>query len=363
MSLSASDIKSQALALGFDRCGIAPVGPFPELAFFEEWLRRGYAGTMTYLGRSAKKRREIRSADPAAQSVIVTATVYNSDRPHAIEQEDPLRAVISRYAWGDDYHVIVRQRLDALLEWMRVVHPEPFDARTYVDTGPVQERVYAQYAGLGWIGKNTCLINPEVGSWIFLGSLICSLPLEADGPGIDQCGECEACLSACPTGALVAPRVLDATRCISYLTIEQKKAIPEPMRPALRNLVYGCDICQDVCPWNQRAEVTDAPEWAPRAELDSVETLTLWRMTDRELEQLLEGTPMTRAGVARLRRNLANALGNAADVLPADALDGDADAHRPTLADPVVSESLAWAREQLVRASEGKRLMPSSYTG
>lgn len=354
MSLSTPDLKAQALALGFDRCGIAPVGPFPELAFLDEWLRRGYAGTMSYLGRSAKKRRDVRSADPAAQSVIVTATVYNSDRPLALEQDDPLRAVVSRYAWGDDYHVIVRQRLDALLEWMRVVHPEPFDARTYVDTGPIQERVYGQYAGLGWIGKNTCLINPEVGSWIFLGSLICSLPLETDSPGFDQCGECDACLSACPTGALVAPRVLDATRCISYLTIEQKKAIPEPLRPALRNLVYGCDICQDVCPWNSRAEVNDAPEWAPRPALDGVEALTLWRMSDRELEALLEGTPMTRAGVARLRRNLANALGNAAAVLPPDALDDEAGPDRPTLADPVVAESLAWARQQLTGAAVGE---------
>ena len=145
---------------------------------------------MSYLGRSASKRREVRAAEPTAQSVIVTATVYNTDRPHAIDATDPRRAVISRYAWGDDYHVIVRQRLDALAEWMRVEHGEPFEARAYVDTGPMQERVYAQYAGLGWIGKNSCLINPELGSWLFLGCLITSLPLEADAPGFDQCGEC-----------------------------------------------------------------------------------------------------------------------------------------------------------------------------
>jgi epoxyqueuosine reductase len=353
MALTSADIKAHALELGFDRCGIAPVGPFPELAFLDDWLRRGYAGTMSWIGRSARRRREVRSAEPSARSVIVTATVYNSDQPLASERDDPLRAIVSRYAWGDDYHVIVRQRLDALLEWMRALHPEPFEARAYVDTGPVQERVYAQYGGLGWIGKNTCLIDPELGSWIFLGSLICSLPLDPDGPGLDQCGECEACLTACPTGALVEPRVLDATRCISYLTIEQKKAIPEALRPAVGNLVYGCDICQDVCPWNQRAPVSDAPEWAPRAGLDAPPLLQLWRMTDRELGSLLEGTPMTRAGVARLRRNLATALGNAADHLPPGALDGSAgDAERPSLADPAVVETVTWARRRLAERHE-----------
>lgn len=353
MALSSDAIKAHALELGFDRCGIAPAAPFPELAFLEEWLRRGYAGTMSWMGRSARRRRDVREVEPSARSVIVTATVYNTDRPLAVEQDDPLRAVISRYAWGDDYHVIVRQRLDALLEWMRTVHPEPFEARAYVDTGPVQERVYAQYGGLGWIGKNTCLIDPELGSWVFLGSIICSLPLEPDQPVLDQCGDCEACLTACPTGAIVEPRVVDATRCISYLTIEQKKAIPEPLRPAVGNRVYGCDICQDVCPWNRRAASSDAPEWQPRPELDAPLLLELWRKSDRELDALLEGTPMTRAGAVRLRRNLATALGNAAGHLPPGALDADArDPDRPSLADPAVAETLAWARRRLAEHGE-----------
>jgi epoxyqueuosine reductase len=352
--LTSSDIKSHALSLGFDRCGIAPVGPFPELAFLDEWLRRGYAGTMSYMGRSARKRREVRAAEPTAQSVIATATLYNTNRPHAMDADDPRRAVVSRYAWGDDYHVIVRQRLDALLEWMRAEHREPFDARAYVDTGPIQERVYAQYAGIGWIGKNSCLISPEIGSWLFLGCLITSLPLEHDAPETDQCGECSACLAVCPTQAIAAPGVIDATRCISYLTIELRKAPPEALRPAMGALVYGCDICQDVCPWNRSAAVSEAPEWAPRPGLDAVDLETLWAMNDAELERLMEGTPMTRAGVARLRRNVAIAIGNAARRVPASALDDDQDrAGRPSLDDPAVAECVAWARARLAGTDGG----------
>ena len=345
--LSEASIKSHALDLGFDRCGIAPVGPFPELAFLEQWLRRGYAGTMSYMGRSAKKRREVRAAEPSAQSVIVTATVYNSDRPHAIDARDPARAIVSRYAWGDDYHVIVRQRLDALLEWMRVESDVPFEARAYVDTGPIQERVYAQYAGLGWIGKNSCLINPEIGSWLFLGCLITSLPLEADSAGLDQCGECTACLTACPTGAIIAPATVDATRCISYLTIEHRKAPPEPLRAAMGAHVYGCDICQDVCPWNRRAHASAAPEWEPRDDLDYAYLLVLWRKSDDDLQTLLEGSPMERTGVVKLRRNLAVALGNAVGCLSADAIDGDDDPARPTIRIPIVASHVVWARQQL----------------
>ena len=351
--VSSSSVKAHALALGFDRCGIAPVGPFPELAFLDEWLRRGYSGTMSYLGRSASKRRDVRAAEPTARSVIVTATVYNVDRPHAADVDDPRRAVISRYAWGDDYHVLVRQRLDALAEWMRLEHDAPFDARAYVDTGPIQERVYAQYAGLGWIGKNSCVINPELGSWLFLGCLITSLPLEPDAAGFDQCGECTACISACPTSAIIAPGTLDATRCISYLTIELRKAPPAALRPLMGALVCGCDICQDVCPWNRRAAVSDAPEWAPRAGLADAELLTLWRSSDDELARLIEGTPMTRAGVVRLRRNLAIAIGNAAGLVSAGALDADDDPRRPSLADPHVAECVEWARRRLAGTDDG----------
>ena len=348
--ITPASLKAHAVSLGFDRCGIAPVGPFPELAFLDQWLRRGYAGTMSWMARSAKKRREVRAAEPSAHSVIVTATVYNTDRRHTIDPGDPRRAVVSRYAWGDDYHVLVRQRLDALVEWMRLQGDAPFEARVYVDTGPVQERVYAQYGGLGWIGKNTCLIDPELGSWLFLGSVITSLRLPPDERGYDQCGECTACLSACPTGALVAPGVLDATRCISYLTIEQRKAPPEALRPAIGTLVYGCDVCQDVCPWNQRAAISEAPEWTPYAALDEPPLDVLWRMSDDELEALIAPTPMTRAGVVRLRRNLAVAIGNAGDALPPDLLDRADPVVCPSLADTAVAECVEWARRRRASA-------------
>ncbi len=197
--LTASAIKARARELGFDLCGIAPAASHPELGFFREWLDRGYAAEMGYLARSADKRADVRAVLPSARTVIVTATIYNTDRPYSTECADSGRAHVARYAWGDDYHDVLQGRLDALLAWMRIASPDPFEARAYVDTGPVQERVYAQYAGIGWIGKNTCVINPERGSWIFLSEIICSLPLEADEPAFDQCGTCTLCIDACPT--------------------------------------------------------------------------------------------------------------------------------------------------------------------
>src|SRR5437762_3266985 len=185
VQMTASDIKQYARSLGFDACGIAPAAAHPELAFFREWLSRGYAGEMAYLHRSAEQRADVRNVVPTARTVIVTATVYHTDRPYSIEGADAGRAQIARYAWGDDYHDVVGARLEQLLAWMRTESAERFDARVYVDTGPVQERVYAQHAGIGWIGKNTCVISPTLGSWIFLGVVICSLPLEVDPPAFD----------------------------------------------------------------------------------------------------------------------------------------------------------------------------------
>ena len=271
----------------------------------------GYGGTMTYLHRSAAKRADVRRVVPSAQTVIVTGTLYNTARPYSTEIGDPARAQIARYAWGDDYHDVIGERMETLLAWMRDESPEPFEARAYVDTGPVQERVYAQHAGLGWIGKNTCVINPEIGSWIFLAAIICSLPLEVDPPALDQCGTCTLCIEACPTGAIVAPGVLDATRCISYLTIELRADIPEEHRAHVGSHVYGCDICQEVCPWNAAAPRSADPAWQPRPAWDGVDLLTLAQRKDDELSDALRGSPMTRTKVQGLRRNVAVALENA----------------------------------------------------
>jgi epoxyqueuosine reductase len=308
--LTSAAIKAAARQLGFDACGIAPAADHPELRFLRDWLDRGYGGTMTYLHRSARRRADVRQVVPSARSVIVTATVYNTDRPYSLDVADPGVAQISRYAWGDDYHDVVGARLDALLAWMRERSPDPFDARAYVDTGPVQERVYAQYAGLGWIGKNTCLISPELGSWIFLGEIICSLPLDADAPSLDQCGTCTLCLEACPTHAIVEPGVLDATRCISYLTIEYRGEIAADLRPGIGSRVYGCDVCQDVCPWNAVAPRSHEPAWQPRRQWDQPALADLAAADEDELNAALGGSPMRRAKAQGLRRNVAIALAN-----------------------------------------------------
>ena len=232
---------------------------------------------------------------------------------------------------------------------MRAQPGPAFDARAYVDTGPVQERVYALHAGLGWIGKNTCLINPSLGSWLFLGVLITTLPLDPDAPGTDQCGTCQLCLQSCPTGALVEPHVLDARLCISYLTIEKRGSIDAALRGDIGTNVYGCDICQDVCPYNSRPVATTVEAFKPREGLQQPSLARLWRQTDAELEALVAGTAMTRAPVASLRRNIAIAIGNASGRLDAAALaDADVpDPDRPSLQDAGVREAVQWARAQL----------------
>jgi epoxyqueuosine reductase len=345
--LTPASIKAKARAVGFDLCGIAPANTFPELAFLREWLDRGYAGEMAYMARTADRRADVRAILPAARSVIVTATVYNTDRPYSVERTAGDEAVISRYAWGEDYHDVLTARLESLVAWMRGESRVPFEARCYVDTGPVQERVYAQYAGLGWVGKNTCLINAELGSWLFLSEIICTLALEPDTEGLEQCGSCTRCLDACPTGALVEPGVLDATRCVSYLTIELRSGIAETLRHAIGRHVYGCDICQDVCPYNQRAPQSVDRSWQARAPLDGPRLVDLWRRSDDELRALTKGSPMRRAKVTGLRRNLAVAIGNSGDHAACAALAEEAGADRPSVDDAMVGDHVQWALKSI----------------
>jgi epoxyqueuosine reductase len=343
MSINASDIKREAAACGFDLCGITGAAAFPELRYLREWLDRGFAGEMAYMHRTADRRADVRLVLPSARSVVALGTIYNVARPYSTENADPTHAAIARYAWGDDYHVVIQERLDRLTAWMAESAGEGFEARAYVDTGPVQERVYAHHAGLGWIGKNTCVINPEQGSWIFLSVVICNLALEIDPPAVDQCGTCMLCIQACPTDALV-PYGLDSNRCLSYLTIELKGAIPERHRDAIGGHAYGCDICQEVCPWNQAPGHSANTAWLPRAGLDAPRLLDVWRRTDDELRALLKGSAMKRTGVRRLRRNLAVAIGNSGDPAAAAAL---RDSREETCADPLVTEHVAWAVEKL----------------
>lgn len=340
--LTADAIKAKARELGFDACGVAAADLFEGLGHLDGWIARGYGGEMAYMSRTADRRGDIRRVLPSARSVIVTATVYHTDRPYSTEVTDRTQALISRYAWGDDYHEVVGGRLESLLAWMRGVHGAPFDARAYVDTGPIQERAWAERAGIGWIGKNTCVIDPQRGSWLFLGEIVTSLAVEADAPALDRCGTCTLCIEACPTQAIVEPWTLDARRCLSYSTIEVKGAIPLDQRAVHGQHVYGCDICQEVCPWNHQPAVSTDPRWQPRPELDRPQLVDLWNRSDASLSESLATSAMSRAKVRGLRRNLAVAMGNAG--LDPDGHPG-ADA-APSLLDPMVAEHVRWAHGQ-----------------
>src|ERR1700730_12771736 len=265
-------IVEQAKALGFDRCGVVRAEKFPELDRNSAWLAGGYAGEMKYL--ADPRRSDPQSAMPGIRSVIVCLLNYNTELPLSTDTsaqpgDGGPRGWISRYAWGDDYRELVRARLSRLVDLLRGHLSEPFEARAYVDTGPVQERVLAKYAGLGWLGKNTLLLNETLGSFFFLRVILTTLNLEPtlaakELPAPDLCGNCRQCLDACPTQAFVEPYVLDAQKCISYLTIELRQNIPEEFREPMGRHVFGCDICQDVCPWNQRAPITTLKEFQPR---------------------------------------------------------------------------------------------------
>jgi epoxyqueuosine reductase len=308
MPLTASEVKALARDCGFALCGIARAEAFPELAGLHEWLARGFHGEMAYLARSADKRCDPRRVLPSARSVIALGTLYNTDRPYSTEVADAGLALISRYAWGEDYHEVIGRRMRRLIAAMGERHGAAFEAKPYVDTGPVQERAFAQRAGLGWVGKNGCLIDPDQGSWFFLSVILCDLPLETDEPAFDRCGTCTLCLDACPTQALVSPGVLDARRCLSYLTIELKGDVPAAFHAAFGSHVYGCDICQDVCPFNQTAPVSADPAWQPRPAFDLVRLADLARMSDEALRAALRHSPVKRTGVGRLRRNVSLAL-------------------------------------------------------
>jgi epoxyqueuosine reductase len=339
-------VASAAREAGFELSGVAPVDRFPELDYFPAWVASGYGGEMEYLkarGESGElKRASLSEVAPWARSVIVCGLNYNTDQPKSTGPAAATHGWISRYAWTiEDYHDSVLRRL-RILESRLKQHAPEMESRCYVDTGPLVERVWARYAGIGWQGKNTCIISQQIGSWIFLGVILTSLELEADLPARDRCGTCTRCLDACPTNAFLAPYQLDATRCISYLTIEKRGDIPEEFREGIGRHVFGCDICQDVCPWNRRAPYTKAAEFGPRKGLVNPALEWLAGMNQDDFRERFRRSPIKRAKFAGLRRNVAIAMGNSGEprLLPTlEKLAADPD--------PTVARHARWAIRKL----------------
>ncbi len=301
MATLTDDIKREALRLGFDKIGVTPAAALGEEANrLREWLAQGYHGTMSWMERTGEKRSDPRAVYPDARSVVCVAMNYYTALRYS---DEPGTGRISRYAWGEDYHRILTARLEELLASIKRLSPGA-DGRVYVDTGPLMEKVLAQRAGLGWEGKHTNLITREVGSWVFLGEILLNLELEYDAPATDHCGSCTRCIEACPTDAIVAPYVLDSSKCISYLTIEHRGEIDPKLGAEFDSWIFGCDICQDVCPWNQRFSKESAiPEFRPlpgnlAPRLDEIRALS-----EKEFRARYRSSPVKRAKHAGMVRN------------------------------------------------------------
>jgi epoxyqueuosine reductase len=332
-------VRDECLAAGFDLVAFASAEDFERWPFYARWLEEGYAGSMGYLLQRRDQRRGPRELLPECQSVICLAQNYFCGPAAAPGR---MQGWISRYAWGEDYHTDIKGRLLRLAERLCALGGPGTVARSFVDTGPVLEREAAMRAGLGFIGKNTCLINQRMGSWLFLSEILTSLELEPDAPATQHCGRCTRCLDACPTRAFVGPYLLDATRCISYLTIELRGPIPRELRPLMGTHVFGCDICQDVCPWNRFARPSGRPEHWPREGLQAPELAALMRLDAEGYRRLFKNSPVKRTKRAGLRRNVAVALGNT----------GAAEAVAPLLEalgdpEPLVRSHVAWALGRL----------------
>jgi epoxyqueuosine reductase len=369
-------IRQSARDAGFELCGIAPVCDFDELQVFPAWIAGGKHGEMKYMesrdDAGDLKRASLRRIAPWARSVIVCAINYNTSYPYSTEMQDTSRGWISRYAWArEDYHDAVLRRLRNVEDELRrllgsnergSLANESLQLRSYVDTGPLVERVYAKYAGIGWIGKNTCIINQKLGSWLFLGVILTSLEvkkpevetndsaqneLAAELPAPDRCGTCTRCIAACPTQAITAPGVLDARLCISYLTIEKRGEIPDKLRAEMGRHIFGCDICQDVCPWNRKAPMTSAPEFQPREGLVNPALDWLAEMQPEEFREVFRGSPVKRTKLSGLRRNAVIAMGNSGDTNFAPTLEKLAQDE-----DSIVAEHAKWALERLPRGPE-----------
>ncbi len=367
-------VRREARRLGFDLVGVAPADAVLEhTAAFLDWLARGYAAEMAWLSREPQRRLDPRRLLADARSLIVVARNYYVTPPDPALLTDPARGRIARYAWGLDYHDVLRKRLFALDAFLRDLSGRATYAKAYVDTGPVLEREWAARAGLGFFGKNTCLISPRLGSWLFLGVLIVPEALDPDpepsllngafprwrfGDGtIGTCGACTRCLHACPTDAFPAPYVLDARRCISYLTIEHRGPIPRDLRPRMGNWIFGCDVCQDVCPWNARfARPTDEPAFQPRPDQVAPPLLDILSLDEAAFRARFRKTPILRAKRWGLVRNACVAAGNWGDPAAVPVL------RRLLLTDPhpLVRGHAAWALGR-IRTKDAQRALADAW--
>jgi len=348
MSGLAERVRALGLALGFDRVGFAPAAPAPQNAFLREWLARGYAGEMGYLARRVEERIDPRRLVPGARALIAVALRYPAARASESAGRSPRDARIARYASGDDYHDVLRERLDAFESGIEALANAPVALRSYVDTGPVLERAAGARAGLGWIGKHTLLIDRELGSYLFLAVVITDLALPPDPEEPDHCGSCRACLDACPTGAFPDAYVLDATRCLSYTTIELRSAIPDALREAQGDWVFGCDVCQEVCPWNARAARSPEPpsgesaalreRFAPRPALEAATLAWLLDLDEEAWRASTRRTALRRTKRRGLLRNALVAAGNRADPGLRAAV-----ARHAASADALLAEHASWA--------------------
>lgn len=342
----ANALKEKAFVLGFQQCAITLPDMSSEESYLRDWLDKNYQGEMGFLADHFEKRIDPKKlVDGTLRVIMVRMDYLPSDVKFSSILANSKKGYIARYALGRDYHKLIRNRLKHLGQWLEEACEQSIQFRPFVDSAPILERPLARDAGLGWVGKHTLLLNRTAGSWFFLGSLFVNLPLPVDAPEREtHCGKCTACMDVCPTNAFPAPYILDARRCISYLTIEHRGSIPEALRPLMGNRIFGCDDCQLICPWTRFAKQTKEDDFSPRHQLDNQDLIELFSWSEEEFLAKTEGSAIRRTGYAGWRRNIAIALGNSGDPRALETIKAAVDAQTDT---PMVQEHLVWAINQL----------------